>query len=448
MRFALATQFDYNILDQRPHFPGYPVFCLVAKLIYFFTGSIQYTFSIVGSISILILIYFSRKISDILYYNKNFFLIFLIFVNPLFWILSNRYMSDLFGLSVLTAICYYFLKSLDQKNKENLFFAFFVIGILLGIRTSFLPFLFPLIIYFFIKDIKYLFYFILFAFLGVLIWLVPLVSMTNPIQLYNLAINDISGHFNVWGGTIISSDSNIINRIYKTFESIWADGFGAWWPGRNLITLVPSIGICLFIFNGLRFVKENKIKKKYYLILACMITYFIWIIFFQNVVYKPRHVIPFLPFIIILMDIGFQTFIKSDRGKIISIIFCLTMIIVVGNLAYQHKYKKTAINQMKEVVTNYKAPQKVFYSSKLMRDYIDSHINDYGYLEKYSNSTKNNFTIRKRYNENFIIFSTIKLDPNFFYLIDKKIFFHNPYINRLWSTVYLYIYSKSELVTE
>ena len=357
-------------------------------------------------------------------------------------------MSDLFGLSVLTGICYYFLKSLDQKDKKNLFFAFFLLGILIGIRASFLPFLFPLIIFFFIKDMKYLIHFILFTFLGVIIWLVPLVSITEPIQLYNLAINDTSGHFNVWGGTIISSESNLMNRFYKTFESIWADGLGAWWSGRSLITIVPSICISIYIFNGLMFLRKNKIKKKYYLILACMITYFIWIVFFQNVVYKPRHVVPLIPFIIILMDMGFNSSIKRTYGKIISIIFCLSIIVVVGNLTYQHKYKKTAINQMKEVVTNHKSPRKAFYSSKLMRDYVDSHINDYGFLEKYSNSTENYFTIRKRYHENFVIFSTIELDENLFNLVDKKIFFHNPYINRLWSTVHLYIYSKSELVTE
>ena len=42
-----------------------------------------------------------------------------------------------------------------------------------------------------------------------------------------------------------------------------------------------------------------------------------------------------------------------------------------------------------------------------MRDYVDSHINDYGFLEKYSNSTENYFTIRKRYHENFVIFKYI-----------------------------------------
>ena len=447
LRFALATQFDYNILNQRPHFPGYPIFCYMAKIIYFFIGSIQYTFSIVGSISMIILIFFSKKIASILYFDKNYFLTFIFFINPFFWILSNRYMSDLFGLSFLIMACYYFLKSFEQKDIKYSYFASFILGTLVGIRASFLPFFLPFIIYFIISNTRHLLLYISFFSMGILLWLIPLLCITDPIQLYNLALTDVNGHFNNWGGTILSSDNSIINRFYKTFESIWADGLGGWWIGRNFLTLISSIGISIFIFNGLK-VSKNKIKKKHSIILSCILVYFIWILFFQNVVYKPRHVIPLIPFLLMLIDIGFQKSIKNNFIKILSVIFCISIISITGMLNYQHKYKKTAINQMKETVINYEYTQKVFYSSKLIRDYINSHMNKYGYLEKYSNSEKNYFKVKTLYNKNFVILSTIKLDSNFFNLVDKKIFFHNPYMNRLWPTIHLYIYSKSVPLTK
>ena len=174
LRFALATQFDYNILEQRPHFPGYPIFVFLAKFIYFFTQSIQHTFSIIGALSITILIYFTRKIANILYFDKNYILIFFIFFNPFFWILSNRYMSDLFGLSILIISCYYFLKYLQQNYRKDIYLAFFILGLSIGIRASFIPFLFPFIIYYFIKNKTDIHYFIFFGFLGVCTWLAPL----------------------------------------------------------------------------------------------------------------------------------------------------------------------------------------------------------------------------------------------------------------------------------
>ena len=443
LRFALATQFDYNIFEQRPHFPGYPIFVFFAKLIYFLTQSVQYTFSIIGAVSTAILINFSRKIANILYFDKNFILIFLIFFNPFFWILSNRYMSDLLGLSVLIISCYYFLKYLHQNERKYIFLAFFILGLSIGIRVSFIPFLFPFIIYYFINNKTDIHYFIFFGFLGVCTWLVPLLIMTDPYKLYNLALHDTSGHFINWGGTFLSSDNSILNRFYKTFESIWADNMGGWWIERSLITILPSISYLYFSYNGFIYMKNNKIKKEHFLILACILTYFIWILFFQNVVYKPRHVIPLIPFIIMFFDWGIQKSIKTYITKFLTILLCLSTILISGTIVYQHKYPGTAINQMKEFVVNYNKSQKLFYSSRLISGFVESHKNKKGYLENYSKSYKNRQLVLKRYSQGATIFSTQKF--NSLNLVDEKKFFHNPYLNRLWSRVDLFIYSKPDL---
>ena len=443
LRFALATQFDYNILEQRPHFPGYPIFVFLAKFIYFFIQSIQHTFSIIGALSITILIYFTRKIANILYFDKNYILIFFIFFNPFFWILSNRYMSDLFGLSILIISCYYFLKYLQQNDRKDIYLAFFILGLSIGIRASFIPFLFPFIIYYFIKNKTDIHYFIFFGFLGVCTWLVPLVLITDLNQLFNLALHDASGHFTDWGGTVFSSDNSILNRFYKTFESLLADNMGGWWIERSWITVFPSIAYLYFTYNGLINMKNEKIKKEHFLILACMMTYLIWILFFQNVIYKPRHVIPLIPFIMMFFDWGIQKSTKTYFSKLLIILLCFSTVLISGTIVYQHKYRTTAINQMKEFVVNYNTPKKVFYSSSLIRDFVDSHRNKNGYLENYSKSFKNRQLTLKSYSQGFTIFSTQELKS--LNLIDKKRFFHNPYLNRLWSRIDLFIYSKPNL---
>ena len=100
MRFALSL-FDYDILELRPHFPGYPIFCFFAKTIYLLIGSVQMTFSIIGGISTFLIIYYSNLICELIINKKSYYLSVLIFLNPLIWNLGNRYMSDLFGLSLL-----------------------------------------------------------------------------------------------------------------------------------------------------------------------------------------------------------------------------------------------------------------------------------------------------------------------------------------------------------
>ena len=44
LRFALSLQ-DFNVIKLQPHFPGYAIFCFLAKIIYFFTNSMGMTFS-------------------------------------------------------------------------------------------------------------------------------------------------------------------------------------------------------------------------------------------------------------------------------------------------------------------------------------------------------------------------------------------------------------------
>ena len=60
LRFALSID-EYNLLKLQPHFPGYPVYCFIAKILFFFTNSLGITFSIVGGVSLFVIIYFTLK---------------------------------------------------------------------------------------------------------------------------------------------------------------------------------------------------------------------------------------------------------------------------------------------------------------------------------------------------------------------------------------------------
>ncbi len=124
MRFALSL-FDYDILELRPHFPGYPIFCFFAKIIYFLTGSVQITFSIIGGIATFLIIYYSNLIYELITKKKSSYLSVLIFLNPLIWNLGNRYMLDLFGLSLLITITYFFFLGIHSKNRKQLIIAIF-----------------------------------------------------------------------------------------------------------------------------------------------------------------------------------------------------------------------------------------------------------------------------------------------------------------------------------
>ena len=50
LRFALSIS-DYDVLSNRPHFPGYPLFCFILGIIYSVINIEAYCFSIIGGAS-------------------------------------------------------------------------------------------------------------------------------------------------------------------------------------------------------------------------------------------------------------------------------------------------------------------------------------------------------------------------------------------------------------
>ena len=108
LRFALSIFDQFNLEKLQPHFPGYPVFCFIGYIFYNITGSLANTFSIIGSLSIFLIIYFSVLLIKPKQNSFNYsFIILLFFFNPMFTIMSNRYMPDLFGLA-LFVVSFYF----------------------------------------------------------------------------------------------------------------------------------------------------------------------------------------------------------------------------------------------------------------------------------------------------------------------------------------------------
>ena len=160
---------------------------------------------------------------------------------------------------------------------------------------------------------------------------------------------------------------------------------------------------------------------------------------FQNIIYKPRHVIPLIPFILMIASHGIVIIeIKFRKLKKIIIIFILCIFLVTSYLNLQHQHP-SAISQLKSHVINAQYPLKVFHSSPLMNRYLKEH-------KGYNNIKFINLNLTDQINEyyesGYTIFSTKKLDIK---TKDKskKTFYHNPYVNRLWSKITIYEYKKN-----
>ena len=427
LRFALSI-YEYDITKLQPHFPGYPIFSFFVKIIYFLTGSLGISFSFIGGLSVYYIIHYALKILDLKPNSQEgYFIIFLILLNPLMWLMSNRYMPDMMGLATMTSSLYFLI------NKKNHLFntciGFFLFGVLAGVRLSYLPLLFMPIGYHLIFKKEKLLLILIFS-LGCLLWLIPMVFITGLNELWVIALSHTSGHFNEYGGTIYT-EKNWSARFISFFRSIWADGLGGYWNHRSWITGI--ISLYLIYFFKYVFLNFRKIFKEHKVILLSTIVYIAWVLLFQNVIHKSRHILPVIVILILMLSVG-QTFVQlqfRNIKKYIHISFFSFLLTVSFVLVLQHK-KPSAVSQVKNYFIKKEAPVTIitiplinFYlrAAGLKTNFIN--VEDQKEVEQFIelNLNKKPYMIGD-FNNLFNHKYEINLDTTFY---------HNPYVNRMWS---------------
>ena len=434
LRFALSL-YDYDITKLQPHFPGYPVFCFIAKIIYLLTGSMSITFSIIGGVSVYYLIYFMLKLDN----NDaaslvGLFMIFIIFFNPLVWLMSNRYMPDIMGLAIVTAILYQLI--FRSKKMSSLYCGYFLSGVLAGIRLSYLPIiLFPFISEL-IKNKNRLNLLSLFL-LGIFLWLIPLIWITGFDNLWLSALNHTQGHFMDYGGSIFT-EKNLSIRFFHLVESIWADGMGGYWIGRSWVTVIFSFLIAtLLIFGFVNIINNWKFEKSLKIIMSCILIYLLWVFFSQNIIYKSRHILPALIVLFIILSVGFKYVITKHSVVLNTTVFLFVFLLIqiTRTLVWDHK-NPSAISQLKnDLIQN---NISTIVSTPLINYYMKSNSVKANFIN-IDNSVEFDGFINTQSNERVLMignFESLFIDD--FIVKENMSYYHNPYVNRMWSQIDTY----------
>lgn len=476
LRFALSIK-NYDLTIYQPHFPAYPVYCFIVKVFYFITGGkLAVSFSIVGGLSIFGVIYFMVGIIRLLFpalsNMAHSWMATLLFLNPLLWLMSNRYMPDLMGLALLLACVYLFMKAWSSRASSTpaetspthytryyLCFFYLVIGLLIGVRLSYLPFLLIPVLWLTYHFRQYFFFSLSFGLLGMLVWFIPLVIDTGGwATLMQVAQKHLDGHFNEWGGTV-KTESGYWLRIIRIFQYTWADGLGGYWLGRHWVIIIFS----LVLYTGFRGYKrvtrhkkssntdtapsialttyEKKVFTMRIILNLSLLVYLLWIFFFQNVLYKSRHIMPFIPFILMRVAIGISLLKDQETRTGFAILLLPLYIFITITLVRQHQHS-TAIAQVKDYLVAHNQPQHIFYAPELVAFYLKRQYEwkiQFVYADKPNSLAK----LRKarQQSPNNKVYSLLDLST----AIKKptkqfQTFYHNPYVNRMWSELRVYEY--------
>lgn len=448
LRFALSVFDQFDLQSLQPHFPGYPIFCFIAKIFFIILGNFSIVFSIIGGISVYVIIIYVLKLLKIpLLSLEGVLTAIFIFFNPMIWIMSNKYMPDLAGVAVTIAAFSYLVP--DSYKSKDVFIGWFLTGILAGLRLSYIPFLIIPCLYAFFTKKKYL-QSIIFLSLGILFWLVPVVIDTGWDNLMEIAKRQSIGHFYDFGGTAFT-ESEYWTRFVRLIQSIWADGLGGYWVGRNPALLITSVGMLVCFFFGFLILMSFGFEvSKVGVTIGSLVVYSLWVYFFQNIIYNSRHVLPLIPFFLILASYGVIYFLVNYNYLFVKV---LTLLFILGNifftviLAVQHT-NPTAIAQVKEYIVRSKPTDEeitivsiplindFLAAQKVSANYISVHQDSVSYYRKIISNIKSG---------NMILIGGERFDG----LMNKRPmntihFEHNPYVNRIWADIYVYEYYLKE----
>ncbi len=410
LRFALSVADEYDIAALQPHFPGYPLFWTAAELFYLPTGSFSTSFALVGGLATLGLVWallrlWGRPLRSV----EGTALAGVVALNPLLWLMGNRYMPDLLGTAWAVATLAMLMRAWNgdgPSRRRAALVGVLLAGLLAGLRLSYLPLVVIPVLLVLARSARPV-RLIAAGGAGVGVWLVPMVIDTGLWTLIDVAWGQTTGHFTDFGGTV-QTESDLGRRLAGTWR-LWRSG----------------------ALHG-RYAR---------MIAAGAVPYALWMFFFQNVVHKSRHVLPLLALLLPVLAAGAAALWRARawpiRGGILAAAGAYAAVTLV--LVAQHR-TPSAIAQAKAFVETTaqtdSGPTRVA-SVPLVNTYLRTQqvgarffsIEDSSDVRRLQEAETGRTLVVGTYA------SLLDEAPT-----RTRTFYHNPHVNRMWPKVTVYVY--------
>lgn len=331
--FALAL-LRYDIFDMQPHFPGYPLYILLAHAFFAWTGepvtALTLLAAFFGSLSVglwHVLVRMWTGNGAVIWFSTLLFA-----ANPLLGLASVQPMSEALGLFFVLFILFWVSLCLQINGSKMLLcthLAAVFFSLLLGVRISYFPIgfvlLIPLVLLYRQREnlFRYLWNLagVALTFLASLAaWLVPTAATEGGLLPY-LALGRAfaAGHFTEWGGTVLTAASGWEERLWEWgWNRFLLNGGAGISQINHWESFLTLFFLILFAVTGAIAAWRYWSNHRNFLLLAALsiLPYAAWIYWGQNAD-KARHILPLLPWLILLTAYGWSTVYRfcTERFK-------------------------------------------------------------------------------------------------------------------------------------
>lgn len=309
VNFALGVQ-NFDPLHHQPHFPGYPVYIAAAQLFHALGAdpvtALALTSAIGGGLAVVPLALLAREVFG---FRVALLSGLLFAVNPLLWLEAEKIYSDSFGLllllSTVAAMAFGYAKG------RGFYLSGVLMGLTLGVRLSYFPFLLPLFAACFRSTPGANVLRVLNGgVLGVGLWALPLLLQFPSTALLQAGGSHAEGHFNEWGGSVVT-DPDGFSRAFQFLWNVGPNGLGFWWPdapqpaARALLTLIalPALVRGLVLLRAAGWLMP---------FLWATLPYGAWVFLGQNLT-SVRHVMPLVALALPVLAAGLIAPLPATR---------------------------------------------------------------------------------------------------------------------------------------
>ncbi|MEO0857280.1 MAG: hypothetical protein AAFY55_10560 [Bacteroidota bacterium] len=454
LRFALSVADGFDLAALQPHFPGYPVFWGVAMPLFLLTGRFSVAFALVGAFATVALVGAGLALLRMpLRSVRGAAWALAVLACPLVWLMGTRYMPDLLGLAVALATVACVLHALESRKRSYALAAGLLAGVLAGLRLSYVPFVVPPLLALAVRS-RQSAPLIAAGLVSVAVWLVPLIAGTGWTPLVDAASQQTVGHFTEFGGTVYAEDAGLGLRLVHAVESVWADGLGGWWLGRHLLTGFASASLLIGLVAGTRtvvFAAHRSARARHTLIwlAASAVTYGVWMVLFQNVIYKSRHALPLIALVLLVVAVGWaQLWQKPGRyARVRRWAVALgygAVATVAITLAVQHR-QPSAIAQATTHLHAFTAGRADLHivTTPLVRYTLASQGVEAIFLDPSLEADRGRLALLQDVPVVSVGAPLGAAIGEGWVLAEANTFYHNPYVNRMWAALPVYVYAPS-----
>lgn len=330
--FALGLH-DYDLSLFQPHFPGYPVYLFTSRLFFKLFRSDVWALVMPGVLFGSLTIYPLFLLSRQLFSERVAVLTAILYLsNPLCWLQAERPTSDAMGLFFVILSAYFLHHAFTGRYTYSLICGSVCFGFGLGVRLSYFPFIAlwaaslcshamqgrPF-------QMRIILYGVIGLITGICMWLFPQIGYTGWHFFWQNGISFLYGHFTDWGGSVITFGGP--ERIVRLVKSIWVYGLGGWWFDYSFLRLIPLF----IIISSFCFFKRHHLGRQWWFLGVYLIPYTLWIILGQNVT-NPRHVLPVIPVILMLIAYGLCK-VYEEGNKAVFVFFLSVFVIVMSAIS-------------------------------------------------------------------------------------------------------------------